>query len=148
MWWVPWFLLKYPQMCVALRIPKAVLAMGFTRTTPSHWSMATVLFRKKRRAGDDEILVPGDYGDTQSTEEQLNCSVLWEVKVTCGIWKYMQAQEACLIGSPGFFWPFQLKWRQERGRGMPVLFVPSAWWERKGIKYSQRWASNGPKTIS
>ena len=88
-----------------------------------------------------------DYGDTQSTKEQLNCSLLWEVKVTYGIGKYMQAQEACLIGSPGFFWPFQLKWRQERGRGMPVLFVPSTWWERKGIKYSQRWASNGPKTI-
>ena len=58
MCWVPWFLLKYPQMCVALRIAKAVLDMGFTRTTPTHWNMTTVLFRKKRRAGDDEILVP------------------------------------------------------------------------------------------
>lgn len=80
MWWVPWFLLKYPQMCGALRIPKAVLTMGFTRTTPTHWSMATVLFRKKKEGQGMRSWCLGDYGDTQSTEEQLNCSVLWELK--------------------------------------------------------------------
>lgn len=121
--------------------------MKFTGTTPAHWNVATVLFRKKEKGKG--WWNPGarwSWSYPEYKREAESLPVMTSKSYLCNL-KIDASPPRLASLDPQASFGHASQNEDERGARWCRCSMLSTWWERRGVKYSKKWASNGTKTL-